>query len=128
MAKKVLVVDDDADFQDAVMNLLKGKGYEVVTADDGASGFKKAQKEMPDIILLDVMMAHRTEGFDIAQALKKDAKTQNIPVIVVTGICKDTNVSFKYEPDDVWLPVKAVLEKPIKPDVLLQALEKHIRI
>lgn len=125
MGKKILVIDDDADFREAMSNLLGSRGYEVLTAENGSSGFAKAQQAKPDLVLLDVMMTHRTEGFDIAQKFKSDPSTQNIPVIILTGICKDTNVLFKYEPDEVWLPVKEVLEKPVKPEKLFATIEKY---
>jgi CheY-like chemotaxis protein len=125
--KKVLVVDDDDEFRDSVSVLLKARGYHVVMAESGEAGFEKAKKENPDLILLDVMMTHNTEGFDIARQLHDDARTKDIPVVTVTGISKATHVGFKYEPDETWLPVKEVLEKPVKPDVLLKAVETHIK-
>ncbi len=127
MKKKVLVVDDDDEFRDSVSTLLKARGYDVVMAESGEEGFEKAKMERPDLIMLDVMMAHNTEGFDIARQLHDDAETKDVPVITVTGISKATNIGFKYEPDETWLPVKAVLEKPVKPDVLLKAVETHIK-
>jgi len=127
MAKKILVVDDDSDFREAVSTLLEAKGYKVLFADDGESGYAKAEKEKPDLILLDVMMTHRTEGFDIARRLHTDPATKEIPVITVTGISKETDVAFKYEPDEVWLPVRAVLEKPIKPEVLLRMIAENVK-
>jgi len=127
MGKKILVVDDDADFREAMSNLLSSRGYEVLMADNGTSGFATAKSAKPDLILLDVMMTHRTEGFDMAQKFKAEPATQDIPVIVLTGICKDTQVLFKYEPDEVWLPVKEVLEKPVKPDQLFKTIEKYIK-
>jgi CheY-like chemotaxis protein len=125
MGKKILVIDDDADFRDAMSNLLTSRGYEVLTAENGQMGFASAAQNKPDLILLDVMMTHRTEGFDLAQKFKTNVSTQNIPVVILTGICKDTNVLFKYEPDEVWLPVKEVLEKPVKPEKLLKTIEKY---
>ncbi len=127
MKKKILVVDDDQDFKAAISILLEAKGYEIHQASSGAEGFSKARLEKPDLILLDVMMTHRTEGFDIAQKLHTEETTKDIPVIMVTGISKETQVFFKYEPDEVWLPVKEVLEKPVKPEALIKAVEKHVR-
>lgn len=127
MGKKILVVDDDADYREAVAILLEAKGYEVAHATNGEEGFRRAHDEKPDLILLDVMMTNTTEGFDIARKLHDDPVTKDIPVITVTGIIKETKVAFKYEPDETWLPVKAVLEKPVKPEVLLKAVAEHVR-
>ena len=127
MAKKVLIVDDDIDLVEAMSTLLEAKGYTVLKASDGTEGVDLAKKELPDLILLDVMMAHKSEGFDVARALKEDKNTNTIPVVMITGIRKDMNLPFGFEPDSDWLPVKAVLEKPIKPEVLLKTVEESIR-
>lgn len=124
MAKKVLIVDDDADFREAITTLLEAKGYDVITAENGQKGFDEAKSKLPSVVLLDVMMTNKSEGFNIARSLQKDAKTAKIPIILVTGIRKDMNLPFGFEPDNNWLPVKTVLEKPVKPDQLLKAIEE----
>jgi len=127
MAGKVLIVDDDPDFVEAIATLLEAKGYEVDTAANGQEGFKKAKSRPVNLILLDVMMATKSEGFDTAKSLKEDKATQDIPVVLITGIRKDMNLPFGFAPDADWLPVKAVLEKPVKPDALLKAVEDNIK-
>lgn len=126
MAKKILVIDDDAEFIEAVANLLKSKGYTVVSAPNGKEGLKKAKSVSPDLIFLDVIMTEKSEGFDVARSLKADAATKDIPVVLITGIRKDMNLPFGFEADEDWLPVKTVLEKPVKPDILLKTVEEYI--
>jgi CheY-like chemotaxis protein len=126
MAKKILVIDDDPEFVEAVLNLLESKGYTVVSAPNGKEGFKKAKSMSPDLIFLDVMMTDKSEGFDVARSIKADTQTQNIPVVLITGIRKDMNLPFGFEADEDWLPVKTVLEKPVKPDTLLKTVEEYI--
>ena len=82
---------------------------------------------MIDLILLDVMMIKKTEGFEVARELSKNAKTKHIPIIMMTGIRKELNLPFGFEADQKWLPVKEVLEKPIKPQLLLQAIKKVLQ-
>ncbi len=127
MANKVLIVDDNEELVDATTNLLEAKGYNVVSASNGKDGFEKAKAENPDIILLDVMMTTKSEGFDVAREMHKEENLKDTPVIIITGIRKEMNLSFGFEPDEDWLPVKAVLEKPVKPDVLLKTIEENIR-
>ncbi|MDD5492436.1 MAG: response regulator [bacterium] len=127
MAKKVLIIDDDAEYREATTTLLEAKGFEVITAENGEQGFEKAKSQVPDIILLDVMMTHKSEGFDLARSLKQENKTKNVPVIIVSGVRKEMNLPFGFEPDQDWLPVKTVLEKPIKPDVLLKAIAENLK-
>ncbi|MFA4993077.1 MAG: response regulator [Candidatus Omnitrophota bacterium] len=127
MSKKVLIVDDDSDFVEAISTLLEAKDYEVVSAAEGKTGFSQAKKHLPGLIMLDVMMATKSEGFDVAKQLKNDPATKDIPVVLVTGIKRDMNLPFGFEPDEDWLPVKAVLEKPVKPDLLLKTIEEYIK-
>jgi CheY-like chemotaxis protein len=125
MAKKILLIDDDVDFLEAVSNLLTAKGYNVVAENDGRKGYQKAKDERPDLMLLDVMMPN-SDGFDIAREIHKDEDTNKIPVIILTGIRKAMGFAFKFSPDDTWLPVRAVLEKPIDPEFLLKTVEHYI--
>ena len=127
MAKKVLMIDDDPEFVEAITNILDAKGYDVVSAGDGKDGVAKAKKELPDIILLDVMMTTKSEGFDVARELSKDANLKGTPVVMLTGVRKEMNLPFGFEPDADWLPVKAFLEKPVKPEVLLKTIEDNIK-
>lgn len=127
MANKILIVDDDVDFIEAISMLLESRGYEILSATNGADGFKEAKVKLPDLILLDVMMTHKSEGFDVARELKEDQSTKNIPVILVTGIRKDMNLPFGFEPDPDWLPVSRILEKPVKPEILLNAIADALK-
>jgi len=127
MANKVLMIDDDPEFVEAISNLLDAKGYEVHTASNGKDGVAKAKAENPDIILLDVMMTTKHEGFDTAREMHEDETIKDTPIIIMTGIRREMNLPFGFEPDETWLPVKQVLEKPVKPEVLLKAVSQHIR-
>ena len=126
MAYRVLIVDDDPEFTEAVTNVLDAKGYDVDSAPNGKIGVAKAKEQKPDIILLDVMMTTKSEGFDVAREIHKDEKLRNVPVIIITGVRKEMSLPFGFEPDETWLPVKGVLEKPVKPEVLLKAVEENI--
>ena len=122
MAKKVLVIDDDSDFVESILNLLEARGYAVASASNGKEGVQKAKSEKPDLILLDVMMTTKDEGFNVARELNGIEGLKNTPVIMVTGVRKEMNLPFGFEPDKTWLPVKQILEKPVKPEALLKAV------
>ena len=126
MAKTILMIDDDPEFVDATSNLLDAKGYNVISASNGKDGLAKAQESKPDLILLDVMMTTKSEGFDVAREMHKDESLKKTPVIMITGVRKEMNLPFGFEPDETWLPVHRLLEKPVKPDVLLDAVSKII--
>ena len=127
MKKKILMIDDDPEFVEAITNLLDDKGYLVRSAPNGVKGVELAKELCPDLILLDVMMTTKTEGFDVAREINETSDLKGTPVIMITGVRNDMNLPFGFEPDEDWLPVKEVLEKPIKPDILLKAVETHTK-
>ena len=127
MAKKVLIIDDDTDFVESIVNLLEARGYEVESASNGEEGVEKAQADAPNLIILDVMMTTKDEGFNVARRLNEIEGVKGTPVVMVTGVRKEMNLPFGFEPDETWLPVKEVLEKPVRPETLLKAVADHIR-
>jgi CheY-like chemotaxis protein len=126
MAKKVLIIDDDVEYVEAIVNLLDAKGYSVTSTHNGRDGVAAAKADVPDIILLDVMMTTKSEGFDVARELHGDEGLRGTPVIMITGVRKEMNLPFGFEPDGDWLPVKAVLEKPVKPELLLKTIADNL--
>ena len=126
MAKKVLIIDDDVEYVEAITNLLDAKGYAVTSAHNGKEGIAAAQANTPDIILLDVMMTTKSEGFDVARELHEDTTLRGIPILMITGVRREMNLPFGFEPDSDWLPVKAVLEKPVKPEQLLKRIAENL--
>lgn len=123
---RVLIVDDDPEFVESTKAVLETKGHKVTSAPNGQAGYEKAGKDKPDIMILDVMMATDSEGFEIARKISHSPDIKDIPVIMLTGIRKAKNLPFKFDPDEDWLPVKAVLEKPVAPEVLLKEVEKAL--
>lgn len=115
-AKAVLLVDDDEVFVDAVSAVLETR-YRVVTAANGTQGLARVREAAPDLIVLDVMMDHLSEGFDVARALRTDSATASIPIIMLTGVDQVYNV--RMEVDESWVPCDRYLEKPISPEELL---------
>src|SRR6056297_135674 len=102
MAQKILMIDDDPEFVDAISNVLDAKGYDIASASSGEKGLEKAKEMLPDLILLDVMMATKTEGFDIARKMHEDDNLKDCPIIMITGVRKDMNLPFGFEPDEDW--------------------------
>ncbi|MDD5449289.1 MAG: response regulator [Candidatus Omnitrophica bacterium] len=81
---KILVIDDEPSIVDALRERLEFYGYEVVSANDGLEGLKKAESESPDIIILDIIMP-KMHGFEVCKRLKEKPSTKHIPVILITG-------------------------------------------
>lgn len=123
----ILIVDDDKELVESTKAILEDKGHAVISAHDGKTGMEKARAKKPDLMILDVMMAHDREGFEVAQEIRKDPITKGIPVILVTGIRKAKGLPFSYEPDEDWLPVKAVLDKPVRAEQLLASVKAALK-
>lgn len=128
MAKKILIVDDDKEFVESNKDLMEAHGYDVLAAYDGESGLALAQKEKPDLMILDVMMATDSEGFDVSRRIPRIPELKNMEVIMVTGIRKEMKLPFSFEPDETWLPVDRYLEKPIEPAKLMAEIEKLLSV
>ena len=113
MSKRILIIDDDDYIRELTqVSLELGAGWEVVGAGSGQEGIAKAEAEQPDAILLDVMMPNM-DGLDTLQALRSDAKMQNVPVIFLTAI--DSHHRDKLAQT---LGVAAVFDKPFNPITL----------
>ena len=122
---KILVVDDDVEQAMAVKTILESRGYAVTTANDKASGMEGARAESPDLIILDVMMEGRQDGFELARELKKDPQCKNTPILMFTSIKEETGTDFKTAAGDTtWLPVDGYLDKTSDPEILLGEVEK----
>lgn len=124
--KKVLLIDDDMDFIEVNKATLEKEGYRVSYAINGTDGFRMAVEEKPNLIVLDVMMYTRDEGFDVARKLRKEAATKNIPLIMLTAVNVKGGFPWKYDRDETWLPVDIFLEKPIKPKQLLENVQRLV--
>ena len=126
--EKILVIDDDPDLVELIRLTLETKDYQVFSAASGAEGLEKVKKVNPDLIILDVMMQHVTEGFQVALALRDpDSKSEyapyrKMPILMLTAIHSKTPLRFT--PDEEYLPVDDFVEKPLKASALLQKVEK----
>ncbi|MCK5466009.1 response regulator [Candidatus Parcubacteria bacterium] len=83
--KKILVIEDEATLQKALNEVLSNEGYEVISSLDGSRGLELAQEEIPDLILLDIILP-KMDGFEVLKRIKKDDKISQIPVIILTNL------------------------------------------
>lgn len=121
--RTILIIDDDPDYAGAIQHLLEREGDTVLRASNGRDGFALAREAHPDLILLDVMMTERTEGFFTLERLKHDPAVRDIPVIIVSSIYTEYP-RFNVDPKAGWLPADAFLAKPVDPQVLLEEVRR----
>jgi len=123
--KTVLLVDDDYDLLDINKMALEAAGFAVLTADHGDEGFNVASSSAIDVAVLDVMMDTPTEGFVLARRLRQDARTKNIPLLMLTSVNTENEAIGSFvrftdrDRDPEWLPVDRFVDKPIKPEDLV---------
>jgi CheY-like chemotaxis protein len=124
---RVLIIDDDPDITEAMSVVLTNKGYTVDSAADSSEGKAKLEANRPDLIILDVMMRTSQEGFELSRELKQNAAYKAIPILMLTAVKDKTGLDFKTTAGDAsWLPVEEFLDKPVKPDVLLEKVASLI--
>jgi two-component system alkaline phosphatase synthesis response regulator PhoP len=117
-SKTVLIIDDDSDFVRAIQALLETSGFRVRSAVNGRDGLELAKTIEPDLVLLDVMMSERTEGFFVLQEIRRIPALSQTPVIVLSSIYADLP-AFRVDPEAGWLPANLFLAKPVEPAHLL---------
>ena len=115
---KILIVDDSPSQLLGIQRIVEKLGHESITAEDGAAGVEVAKRELPDMVLMDVVMPN-LNGFQATRTLSRQATTKHIPVILVTTKDQDT--------DRVWglrQGAKAYLTKPFSEDELAEVIER----
>lgn len=122
MTKKILIIDDDADYTGSIIPSLEKVGYQVQATTTGNDGVKQAKAWKPDLVILDLLMKSRNEGFAVSRKLAALPELKGKPVVLITGVRKAFHLPFALEPDPKWLPVTQVLEKPLPDGRLLQAV------
>jgi CheY-like chemotaxis protein len=131
MAKKILIIDDDPDVILFLSTMLRDNGYDTVDAHNGREGLEVAKTEMPDLILLDLMMPQKS-GIALLSELRGYKDLRNIPVIMVTGVSGETGIdlesffekSSKDGDEGFSMRPEGLIEKPVDPEKLMRLVRK----
>ena len=119
--KKVLIVDDEPDIREVFKKNLEVNDYNVITANDGGEGVKRAYEERPDLILLDIMMPIK-DGFKSLRELKKAEMTSHIPVVMLT-VRSDLGTLYEC----LKLGAKDYILKTYDSDRIIKYVKKYIQ-
>ncbi len=115
MAKKILIIDDDPDIVESTRLILENAGYEVLSENGPDTGFETAVREVPDLIILDVMMIEPDDGFFVASKIR--AKTPNVPIIMYSSV--SNALGYDYSANSI-VKVDKFIDKPVEPAELLR--------
>jgi DNA-binding response OmpR family regulator len=119
--RRVLVVDDERDIVDLVRYNLNKNGYTALVAVDGNQAIELAQRELPDLIVLDLMLPGMS-GMEVARRLKADARTAHIPIVMLTAKGEETDVVV-----GLTLGADDYVTKPFSMKILLARLATVLR-
>jgi two-component system alkaline phosphatase synthesis response regulator PhoP len=125
---KILVIDDDKDFQETTRIVLEKSGFQVVAAYNPDEGLQKVQEETPDLVILDVMMPSDFEGFEVARKIREQLELVELPIVLLTAVHGTKKVPYRFAPHEQWLPVDYFYDKPVAPDVLVAKIREYLNI
>jgi len=120
---RILIIEDERALTEVLVYNLEREGYEVIVAHDGQEGLRKAQTQLPDLILLDLMLPI-LGGLDVCRELRAGERTRDIPIVMLTAKAEETDqlVGFSLGADDY-------VTKPFSIKVLLQRIKAlHRRV
>lgn len=127
---KLLVVDDDADFREAMTTILESASYDVVTAANIEEATQRILAERPNLILLDIMMDSLFDGYSLCHAIRtaeKFAAARTTPIIFVSAVRRIAGSRFGFKGEDQGLTgPDDYIDKPVDPKVLLARIEKFL--
>ena len=118
--KKILLVEDEPEFRLALRTRLEANGYDIIEAEDGATGLNTARHQNPDLIILDVMLP-KMDGFKVARLLKFDVKHKHIPLMMLTVMSQASDRKMGQA-----VGADAYLTKPYQPQELLDTISTLI--
>lgn len=134
MKEKILIIEDDKDIVKMLDYNLKKDGFRVISVSDGEDALDAAYKEHPDLVLLDLMLPGM-DGLEVCKALKKEAKTSHIPIIMLTAKSQESDkvvglelgaddyITKPFSPRELIARIKAVLRRSKEKDRLPESLK-----
>lgn len=127
---KVMIIDDDQDMIDSISLILEANDYEVVSKTDTENLIVDIESENPDLILLDIVFPEDAQaGFKAAREIAQQESLKNTPVFILSAVNQLSNLGFSFTENDIssdFMPVIGFIEKPVKPDVLLEKIKSSI--
>ncbi len=123
----ILVVDDDPDILEGILAILETQGYRLATARDGKKCMEMIAQEIPDLLILDLLMP-RMDGWGVIREMRSEPAYANVPIMVLTTVIEDAS-RRRYELETgMAMDVQDYIQKPARPDDLIKRVERLLRI
>lgn len=116
----ILLVDDYVDTLELTAELLQMKGFDVVTASDGAAALEQARARMPDMVLLDLSLPV-VDGLEVTRRLRQDPATRGLRILAFTAHALDAKAE-----EARAAGCNGIITKPVAPDEMVRTIEQHL--
>ena len=124
---KILVVDDDPDITEAITTVLESLDeFDVRTARDGVECIEAVKEEIPDLLILDLLMP-RMDGFAVVRDLRDKPRYRKLPIMILTSVREDASYRRYQLEMGVRMDVQDYIEKPVPPKELLRRVGKLLK-
>jgi CheY-like chemotaxis protein len=122
----ILVVDDDPDVLDGIITILESQPYRLTTARDGKQCMEAVAREVPDLLILDLLMP-RMDGWGVIREMRSEPRYARVPIMVLTTVIEDAS-RRRYELETgMAMDVQDYVQKPARPDELLRRVERLLK-
>jgi CheY-like chemotaxis protein len=119
----ILIVDDDPDILDNIVTILESQPYRLATARDGKKCMEMIKQEIPDLLLLDLLMP-KMDGWGVIREMRNEPRYSKVPIMILTTVIEDAS-RRRYELETgMAMDVQAYIQKPAKPIDLIRSIEK----
>ena len=123
----ILIVDDDPDILEGIRTILESRSYRLATARDGKKCMEMIGQEIPDLLILDLLMP-RMDGWGVIREMRSEPRFSGVPIMVLTTVIEDAS-RRRYELETgMAMDVQDYVQKPTRPDDLLRRVEKLLKI
>ncbi len=119
----ILIVDDDPDILEGILTILEDQPYRLATARDGKKCLEMIEQEIPDLLILDLLMP-RMDGWGVIREMRSDSRFAGVPIMILTTVIEDAS-RRRYELETgMAMDVQDYVQKPAKPADLIQRIER----
>jgi two-component system alkaline phosphatase synthesis response regulator PhoP len=122
----ILIVDDDPDILEGILTILEGQSYRLATARDGKKCLEMIEDDIPDLLILDLLMP-RMDGWGVIRQMRSEPRFASVPIMVLTTVIEDAS-RRRYELETgMAMDVQDYVQKPARPADLIKSIERQLQ-